>query len=129
MPSRRRITRVCFDDASRTANHHSTPPARSSSASQLYNSPSNTRAASSTQITTPISPALSSNIIYPLTSSLQLPTFDYIMNKIFSKSLIGSLTSMDAVLKVVPDCILTNNESRLKALKPYIYSYFRDRHV
>ena len=41
----------------------------------------------------------------------------------------ASLTSKDAVLKKVRDCILTNNESRLKALNPYIHSYWRDLHV
>ena len=67
---------------------------------------------------TPTSPALSSNISTPLTLCPQLPKFDYIVNKIFSKSLNLSLTSRDAVLKEVRDCILTNNESRLKALQP-----------
>ena len=129
MPSRKRITRVRFDDAFRTANQHSTPPARSRSASQRYNSPSNTRAASSNQIMTTTSPALSSNISTPLTSSPQLPTFESIVNEIFSKSLIASLTSKDAVLKEVRDCILTNNESRFKALNPYIHSYCRDLHI
>ena len=51
------------------------------------------------------------------------------MSKILNKSLIASLTSKDAVLKEVRDCILTNNESRLKALNPYIHSYWRDLHV
>ena len=50
---------------------------------------------------------------YPLTPSPQTPTFDHIVTKIFSKSLTASLTSKDAVLKGVRDCILTNNESRL----------------
>ena len=49
--------------------------------------------------------------------------------QIFNKSLIASLTSKDAVLKEVKDCILTNNESRLKAINPYIHSYWRDLHV
>ena len=42
---------------------------------------------------------------------------------------IASLTSKDAVLKEVRDCILTNNESRLIALNLYIYTYWRDLHV
>ena len=80
MPSRKHITRIRFDDASRTANQHSTPPATSRSANQRSKPPSNTRAASSTQITTPTSPALSSNISNPLTPSPQIPTFDHIVN-------------------------------------------------
>ena len=129
MPSRKRTTNVRFDDAPRTANQHFTLPATSRSASQQSKSPSSTRAAISTQITTLTSPALSSNISTPLTLSLQLPMFDYIVNKVFSKSLIASLTSKDAVLKEVRDCTLTNNESRLKAFNPYIHSYWRDLHV
>ena len=129
MPSKKRITRVRFDDASRTTNQHLTFPATSRSASQRPDSPSNTRAASSIQITTPTSPALSSKISIHPTPSPQFPTFDYIVNRIISKSLIASLTSKDAVLKEVRDCILTKNESRLKALNAYIQSNWRYRHV
>ena len=78
---------------------------------------------------TPTSPTHSSNASTPLTPSPHVPTFDYIVSKIFSKSLIASLTSKDAVLKEVRDCILTNNEARLKAINPYIHSYWRDLHV
>ena len=129
MPFRKRITIVRFVETSRTANQHSTPPATSRSASQRSNSPSNTRTASSTQITTPTSPALSSNIITPLTPSPQLTRFDFILIKIVSKSLIASLTSKDAVLKEVGDCILAKNESLLEDLNPYIHSNWRDLHV
>ena len=141
MPIKNRITRVRFNDASRTANQQSsnqntTRPAsqRCSSpcdtrpASQRSNSPSNTRTACSPQITTPTSPA-PSNVSNSLTPSPQVPTFDYIVSKIFNKSLIASLTSKDAVLKEVRDCILTNNKSRFNALNPYIHSYWRDLHV
>ena len=152
MPSKKRITRVRFNDASRTikqpnsnqnttrpasqssnspsntrtASQRSNSPSNTSTASQRSNLPSNTRTTSSPQITTPISPALSSNVSTPLTPSPQVPTFKYIVTKVFCKSLIASLTSKDAVLTEVPDCILTNNESRLKALNPYIHSYWRD---
>ena len=47
-------------------------------------------------------PVASSNFITPL-------TFDYLIWKVFSKFLIASLTSKDAVLKEVRDCILNNN--------------------
>ena len=43
--------------------------------------------------------------------------------------MIASLTSKDAVLREVRDCIVKNNESRLKALNPYKHSYWRDLHV
>ena len=136
MPSKKRITRVRFSDASRTANQQSSNQNAKGPASQRPNSPgisrtasqrqelsNNTHAASSPTITTPTSPAHSSNASTPLTTSPHVPTFEYIVSKIFNKSLIASLTSKDAVLKEVRDCILTNNESRLRALNPYIHSY------
>ena len=47
----------------------------------------------------------------------------------FNKGLIASLTSKDAVLKEVRDCIIRGDEERLKALNPYLHSYWRDLHV
>ena len=141
MPSKKRITRVRFNDTSRTANQQSSSENATRSASQRFNSPSISRAANqgnessndtpaaSSPPITPTSPAHSSNASTPLTPSSHVPTFDYIVSKIFNKSLIASLTSKDAVLKEVRDCILTNNESRLKALNPYIHSYWRDLYV
>ena len=155
MPSKKRISRVRFNDASRTANpqsssqnttrhanQRSNSPGNTRTASQQSNLPdntsiasqrpsllNNTRAASPLQITTPTSPTHSSNASTPLTPIPHVPTFDYIVSKILIKTLIASLTSEDAVLKEVQDCILTNNESRLKALNPYIFSYWRDLHV
>ena len=52
--------------------------------------------------------------------------FDNIIGKIFSKSLIGSLASKDAVQNGVRDCILTHNETRAKELNPYTRSHWRD---
>ena len=131
MPSKKRITCVRFSDASRTANQQSSnqnatrpasqrsnSPGNSRTASQRQNSSNDNRAASLLQITTPSSPAPSSNASTPLTPSPNVPTFDYIVSKIFNKPLIASLNSKDAVLKEVRDCILTNNESRPKTLNP-----------
>ena len=142
MPSKKRITRVRFNDASRTANQPSSSQNATRHTSQRSNSPNNSRAAnqrnepsndtlaaSSPTITTPTSPTHSSNTITPLTPSPHVPTLEYIVSKIFNKSLIASLTSKDAVLKEVRDFILTNNESRLKALNPYIHSYWMDLHI
>ena len=142
MPSKKRITYVCFTDASRAAEQQSTSGNATRPASQRSNSSSNSRAANQ-QVestsnpreaslplsVTPISPTHSSKASTPLTPSPHVPTFDYIISKIFNKSLTASLTSKDALLKEVRDCILTNNESRLKALNPYIHSYWRDLHV
>ena len=142
MPSKKRITHVRVNDASRAADQQPTSGNAARPASQRLTSPSNSRAAnqqaesssnpreaSPPPNVTPTSPTHSSNVSTPLTPSPHVPTIDYIVSKIFNKSLIASLTSKDAVLKEVRDCILTNNESRLKALNPYIFSYWRDLHV
>ena len=129
MLSTKRITRVRFTEASRTANQPSTSPTTSRAPNQRSNSPSDTRAASSTQISTPTFLAPFSNVSTPLTPSQQIPKFDHIKNKIFSKTPIASLTSKDAVLKEIRDCILTNNEGHLNEINPYIHSYWRDLHV
>ena len=134
MPSKKRTTCVRFNDASRTANQQTSSQITTRTASQRSNSPgntrtscqqpnslNNTRAASPLQITTPTSPAHSSNVSTPLTRSPNVPSLDYIVSKIFNKSLMASLASKDSVLKEVWDCILTNNKSRLKALNPYIH--------
>ena len=126
MPSKKHITRVRFTDSSRTANQPSTPPTTSLPRS---NSPRDTRAASSTLITTLTSPAPSPNVSTSLTPSPQIPTFGHFVHKIFSKSLIATLTSKDAVLKDVRDCILTKNKSCLKELNPFIHSYWKNLHV
>ena len=142
MPSKKRITRVRFNDASRAAEQQSTSRNATRPASQRSNLSSNSRAvnqqvestsnpreASSPHNVAPTSPTYSSNASTPLTPSPHVPRFEYIVSKIFNKSLIASLTSKNAVLKEVRDCILTNNESRQKALNPYIHSYWRDLHV
>ena len=142
MPSKKRKTRVRFNVASRAADQQSTSGNATRPASQRINSPSNSRAANQQAESsnnpreanpppnvTLTSPTHSSNASTPLTPSPHVPTIDYIVSEIFNKSLIAWLTSKDAVLKEVRDCILTNNESRLKALNPYIHSYWRDFHV
>ena len=142
MPSKKRITRVRFNDASRAAEQQSTSrnttgPAstrsklsnNSRTANQTTQNSSTSREASTPFNTTPTSPTHSSNASTPLTPSPHVPTFEYLVSKLFNKSLIDSLTSKDAVLKEVRDCILTKNESRLKAINPYIHSYWRDLHV
>ena len=142
MPSKKRITRVRFNDASRTANQQSSNqnatrpasqrsilPGNSRAATQRQEFSNNTRAASSPPITTPTSPVHSSNASTPLRPSPHVLLFKYIVSMILNKSLIASLTSKDAVLKEVRDWILSNNESRLKALNPYLHSFWRDLHV
>ena len=78
MPSKKRITKVRLTDAPRTVNPPSTPPTISRAANQRSTSPSDTRPASSTQISTPTSLAPSSNVSTPLTPSTQILTFNHI---------------------------------------------------
>ena len=66
MPSKKGITKVRFNDASRTANQLSAHQKTTRPASKRSNSPSNARAASSPQLTTPRSPTLSLNVSTPL---------------------------------------------------------------
>ena len=70
-----------------------------------------------------------SNLSTPLTDSPQVVSFEKVVGKVFNKGLIASLTSNDAVLKEVRDCIIRGDEERLKALNPYLHSYWRDLHV
>ena len=70
-----------------------------------------------------------SNLTTPLTDSPQVVSFEKVVGKVFNKGLIASLTSKDAVLKEFRDCIIRGDEERLKALNPYLHSYWRDLHV
>ena len=70
-----------------------------------------------------------SNLSTPLTDSPQVVSFEKVVGKVFNKGLVASLTSKDAVLKEVRDCIIRGDEERLKALNPYLHNYWRDLHV
>ena len=70
-----------------------------------------------------------SNLSTPLTDSPQVVSFEKVVGKVFNKGLIASLTGKDAALKEVRDCIIRGDEERLKALNPYLHSYWRDLHV
>ena len=41
----------------------------------------------------------------------------------------ASLTTKDAILKEIRDCILTDNEDRCRQISPYIHSFWKDLHV
>ena len=70
-----------------------------------------------------------SNLSTPLTDSPQVISFEKVVGRVFNKGLIASLTSKDAALKEVRDCISRPDEEQLKALNPYLHSYWRDPHV
>ena len=69
------------------------------------------------------------NICTPLTDSPQVLSCDKVITKLFNKNLLASLTSKDAVLKEVRDCIIRSDEEQLKQLNPYLHSYCQNLHV
>ena len=52
-----------------------------------------------------------------------------IPTQLFTKGFLTVLTSKDAVLKEVRDCILEGDEQRCKDVNPYLHSIWRDLHV
>ena len=65
----------------------------------------------------------------PSVDDLYLDSFNFTLSKIFSSSLMASLTTKDAILKEIRDCILTKNEDRCKQISAYIHSFWKDLHV
>ena len=65
----------------------------------------------------------------PSTDDLYTDAFNFALSKIFFSTLMASLTTKDATLREVRDCILTENEDRYKQILPYIHSFWKDIHV
>ena len=78
---------------------------------------------------TPITPTTDTTATSPSVDDLYLDSFNFALSKIFSSSLMASLTTKDAILKEIRDCILTDNEDRCKKISPYIHSFWKDLHV
>ena len=55
--------------------------------------------------------------------------FENNLPQLFTKVFLAVLTSKDAVLKEVRDCILQGDEQRCKEVNPYLHFYWRDLHV
>ena len=55
--------------------------------------------------------------------------FESNLTQLFTKGILAMVTSKDAVLKEVRDCILQNDPQRCKEVNPYLFSYWRDLHV
>ena len=55
--------------------------------------------------------------------------FENNLTQLFTKGFLAVLTSKDAVLKEVRDCILQNDPQRCKEVNPHMYCYWRDLHV
>ena len=78
---------------------------------------------------TPITPTTDTTATSPSVDDLYLDSFIFALSKIFSSSLMASLTTKDAILKEIRDCILTDNEDRCKQISPYIHYFWKDLHV
>ena len=68
----------------------------------------------------------------PATPNHELSKKELIENnltQLFTKGFLSVLTSKNAVLKEVRDCILQGGERRCKDMNPYLHSYWRDLHV
>ena len=78
---------------------------------------------------TPITPTTDTTATSPSVDDLYLDSFNFALSKIFSSSLMASLTTKDAILKEIRDCFLTDNEDRCRQISPYIHSFWKDLHV
>ena len=79
---------------------------------------------------TPITPTTdTTTVTSPSVDDLYLDSFNFALSKIFSSSLMANLTTKDAILKEIRDCILTENEDRCKQISPYIHSFWKNLHV
>ena len=65
----------------------------------------------------------------PSTDDLYIDAFNFALSKIVSSTLMASLSTKDAILKEIRDCILTENEDRCKQILPYIHTFWKDMHV
>ena len=55
--------------------------------------------------------------------------FENNLNQLFTKSFLAVLTSKDAVLKEIRDCVIQDDEARSKEVSPYVHSFWKDLHV
>ena len=79
---------------------------------------------------TPITPTTdTTTVTSPSVDDLNLDSFNFALSKILSSSMMASLTTKDAILEEIRDCILTENEDRCKQISPHIHSFWKDLHV
>ena len=62
----------------------------------------------------------------PSADDLYTDAFNFALSKIFSSTLMASLTSKDAILKEIWDCILTDNEDSCRQVSIYIHSFWKE---
>ena len=63
------------------------------------------------------------------TDDLNTDAFNFALFEIFSSTLMASLTSNDAILKGIRDCVLIENEDRCMQISPYTHSFWKNLHV
>ena len=51
------------------------------------------------------------------------------LDQLFTKSFLAFLTSKDAVLKEIRDCVIQDDEARCKEVISYVHSFWKDLHV
>ena len=79
---------------------------------------------------TPSTPNLdTTTVTSPSIDDLYKDAFNFALSKIYSSNLIASLTSKDATLKEIRDCVLTDNEDRCRQTSPYKHSFWKDLYV
>ena len=79
---------------------------------------------------TPVTPITDTTTVpSPSVDDLYLDTFNFALSKIFSSTLTASLTTKDAILKEIRDCISTEHEDRCKQISPYIHPFWKDLQV
>ena len=87
------------------------------------NSLSNTAAATNTSSNTDTTPSISAK------DTMEDLRLTETINRVFNKKLLVILTGSDAILNEVWDCVIWNDEDRLKEISPYICSYWRNMSV
>ena len=65
----------------------------------------------------------------PSSDDLYTDAFNFALSNNFSRRLMASLTSKDANLKDVRNCVMTDNEDRCRQISPYIHSFWKDLRV
>ena len=51
------------------------------------------------------------------------------LNQLFTKSFLAVLTSKDAVLREIRDCVIQDDKARCKEFSTFIHSFWKDLHV
>ena len=78
---------------------------------------------------TPSTPNTATTTVTSPSTDLYTDALNFTLLKIFSITLMASLTSKYAILKEIRDCVLTDNEHRCRQISSHIHSFWKDLHV